>query len=191
MMGGLEKITGAIISKAELEASKTIEKAQKQAEEILNKAKLEAENKIKNEQMLLNEECERILQMGKAGDRQEIRQIALASKSKVIFEIIEEAKNKIKNLGIREYTTVLERLIEKFAEEKKGEILFSETDKKAAEVIKALLKEKNLELSGETASCDRGFVIRYGKIEINCSIDSVFEEKYSELTDLVNSVITE
>ena len=187
-MGGLGKITDAIVSKAELEAEEIIKKATDTANEIIQSAKTEMEEKSKVAEEKIREAVEKIMLMGASGDRQEERQIMLASKSNTISQIIDEAGNKMKSMG----KDVLLKLIKMYSEGKEGEILFSAKDKELVDgEVKKLLEEEKLKMSEELCAFESGFVIKYGKIEINCSTDSIFEEKYSELTDIVNSCITE
>lgn len=192
-MGGLEKITGHIIDNAKAEADEIIKKAEAQAAEIRKSSCDEREKRKAAAEEKIKAECEKHLQMSSGKDRQEQRQILLAARSKAIEDIIAEAKERIKNAGREEYLPMLKRLLESAVTDKSGEIIFSKHDKEMLDddfiaefknISKGLLK-----ISDETADTDCGFVLRYGKIEINCSVDSIFEDRYNELTDLVNSCI--
>ena len=46
-----------------------------------------------------------------------------------------------------------------------------------------------LEFSGEVRNIDGGFILVYGGIEENCSIDAVFAEKRDELLDQVRKIL--
>lgn len=192
-MGGLEKITDSILEKAKAEAALIIEKAEEEAESVKKAGEEEREKRKAEADERINEECERILRMGRGNDVREERQILLAAKSKAIKEIIEEAKDKMKNAERDRYLEILKKLLENSVSGKEGEIIFSERDKKLIddgfiEECKQISSGK-LTISNEVCNIDSGFIIRYGKIEINCSIDSIFEDKYNELTDLVNACI--
>ena len=58
------------------------------------------------------------------------------------------------------------------------------------EEIKSLAQKKGgvLEISGETRNIDGGFILIYGGIEENCSIDAMFAEKRDELLDQVRKI---
>ena len=45
-----------------------------------------------------------------------------------------------------------------------------------------------LEISKDTVNIDGGFILKYGNIEINSSIDALFEENKDELIDVVNKM---
>ena len=77
-----------------------------------------------------------------------------------------------------------------------GEILFSEKDKKRmpkdfTSRLNSASDGGKITLSQETAGIENGFIVRCGKIEINCTIDSILEEKDSELRDRLNQYLSE
>ena len=59
------------------------------------------------------------------------------------------------------------------------------------EEIKSLAQKKGgvLEISGETRNIDGGFILIYGGIEENCSIDAMFAGKRDELLDQVRKIL--
>jgi len=187
-MGGLEKILKDITDAAELEASKISEAASLEVAEIkiqCEKDKLDLAEELKKE---TQEECMRISGMIEAAANAEARQIILAAKSKAIEEIIEYLKEDIKKSD--EYFDLLLKLVKKYSEEDEGVMYLNQTDlsrKPAdfAEKIKEYAKG-SLTLSEEATDIDAGFIIKYGKIEINCSINSIFEEKKNRLFDIIN-----
>ena len=193
-MGGLEKITEHIINNAKIKADETINEAKRKACEI--KKLSDDENKkltFENDEKI-KAECEKIMQMAASSDRQNERQAILDVKNDVIKSIIKEAEEKIAQMEKQEYLEFLKTILKNSQTGEKGEILFSPADKKLLddEFIQDLKKisDGDLEISGEIASVEKGFVIRYGKTEQNCSIRGIIEDKYNELTDLVNSCIS-
>ena len=192
-MGGLEKITEHIIENAKAEADVIIKNAEAQTDEIKRNASVERAKRKALFEEKINAECEKYLQMSSGQDKQEQRQILLSSRSQAIESIISEAKQRIKNAGKEEYISMFKKLLKNAVTEKSGEILFSKHDKEMidAETIGEIdtISKGLLKISHELAEADCGFILRYGKIEINCSVDSIFEDRYNELTDLVNSCI--
>ena len=192
-MGGLEKITEHIINNAKNTADEIINEAKRKADEIKkayddekNKLTLEINEKIKAE-------CDKIMQMSESLDRQNEKQAMLETRNSVIKSIINESEEKIISMDKTEYLELLKTILKNSQTGEKGEILFSLKDKKLvdddfiAECKK--ISGNALEVSEETAPIDKGFIIRYGKTEQNCSIKGIIEDKYNELTDLVNSCI--
>ncbi len=193
-MSGLEKITEHIISKANKKAFENTEKAKKEADTISQNAKAEAEKMREELQKRITADCEKIMQMSDAGDKQTKRQILLKAKSDIIKSIIEDAKNTVKTMDTEKYTEIIKTILKNSVTDKCGEILFSAKDKKIVDddFLKYVKEISNnqLTVSEEAADIDSGFIIRYGKIEQNCSVDSIFEDKYNMLSDLVNEYLS-
>ena len=89
-----------------------------------------------------------------------------------------------------------ENSIAKSTQPEKGEILFNEKDlgslpedfeKKINEV--ATRNGGTLSISKDVAPITGGFILRYGNIEINSSIDAIFEENKEVLTDTVKGIL--
>ena len=187
-MGGLEKILKDIADSAELEASKILEVSNREVAEIkiqCEKDKLALAEDLKKE---TQDECMKLSGMIEAAANAEARQIILAAKSKAIAETIEFLKEDIKKSD--EYFDLLLTLIKNYSETDDGVLYLNQNDlsrlpadfaEKAQESAKG-----NLTISAETVDLDAGFIIKYGKIEINCSIDSIFEEKKNRLSDIIN-----
>ena len=184
-MGGLEKILKDIADSAELEASKILEASNREVAEIriqCEKDKLALAEDLKKE---TQEECMKVSGMIEAAAEDAARQIILAAKSKAIAEIIEYLKEDIKKSD--EYFDLLLTLVKNHSEADDGVMYFNKNDlsrlpadfaEKAQECAKG-----NLTIATETVDLDAGFIIKYGKIEINCSIDSIFEEKKNRLSN--------
>ena len=193
-MGGLEKITEHIINNAKIKADEIINEAKRKACEI--KKLSDDENKkltFENDEKI-KAECEKIMQMAASADRQNERQARLDAKNSVIKSIIKETEEKIAQMDKQEYLEFLKTILKNSQTGEKGEILFSPADKKLLD--DAFISEckkisgETLEIADETAAVEKGFIIRYGKTEQNCSIRGIIEDKYNELTDLVNSCIS-
>ncbi len=193
-MGGLEKITEHIINNAQKSADEIIRNANQKAEEIKKSVGEEVKRLTLENDLKIKAECEKINQMADSESRQNERQSVLDTKNRVIKEIIKSAEEKIINMQKNEYAEFIKTILKNSITGEKGEILFAKADKNLVDedFIADCNKITNgmLEFSNETAPIEKGFIIRYGKTEQNCSINGIIEDKYNELTDLVNSCIT-
>lgn len=187
-MGGLEKITEHILNKAKAQADEIISAAEKKACEIKADTEKTADKMKSEHDILIKNECDRILQMAQSASRQSKRQAILKAKSDVISQIINDAKNSIKNMDKKEYVEMLKTILNNTSVDSEGEIIFSKEDRPLI-TNDFIADKKGLKISDEYANIDAGFIIRYGKIEQNCSIDSIFEEKYNLLSDKVNEFL--
>ena len=193
-MSGLDNITSHILENAKSEAQVILNDAKEKASEINSEYSIKAQ-KIKDEfKLRIQNETDRIAQMGDASDRQVRREIILNTRNELIDEIINESVNKIKNMPDEEYKNILLTILKNSQTGAEGEILFSKRDKRFADSEFCAkcdeITNSKLKISDETANIESGFIIRYGKIEQNCSIDAIFEEKHNIFTDLVNNNLT-
>ncbi len=194
-MSGLDKIVAAIIEEAKAQADKIIEEAKLQAAEILEKGRAEGERFKRQFEETTEQECSKIIEQAKSLSRQERRRALLGARVQVINEIMAEAKTKIESLPDKEYFDFLLRLFEKNAQPLDGVIRFAPDDFERVpdgflERCKQVYPDYNFRLTGDMESIGRGFVIDYGEILLDCSIDSVFESEKQMLTDKVNEVLT-
>ena len=190
-MGGLEKITEHIINNAQKSADEIIKNANQKAEEIKKSFGEEVKRLALENDLKINAECEKISQMADSEIRQNERQSVLDTKNRVIKEIIKSAEEKIINMQKDEYAEFIKTILKNSITGEKGEILFAKADKNL--INEDFIADCNKITNGlldETAPIEKGFIIRYGKTEQNCSIKGIVEDKYNELTDLVNSCIT-
>lgn len=111
-------------------------------------------------------------------------------------KVIADACDRVKNLDEEKYFGILKNMAEKYLLPREGEICFSKKDLERMpagfrEEIKSLAQKKGgvLEISGETRNIDGGFILIYGGIEENCSIDAMFAEKRDELLDQVRKIL--
>ncbi len=193
-MGGLEKITEHIINNAKKTADEIINEAMGKADEIRKITDEENKRLTLENNEKIKAKCDEIKQMAESADRQNERQEMLDTRNSVIKNIINESEEKIISMEKAEYLDFLKTILKNSQTGEKGEILFSAVDKKIVndDFIAECKKITNgvLEFSDETAPIEKGFIIRYGKTEQNCSIKGIIEDKYNELTDLVNSCIS-
>ena len=206
-MADLSTITDYIVKKAEEEAENIIKNADEKFDALMKQAATSAQdeyNKIINDAQL---EAARILSVAQSKADKKLAQNVLKLKIRSIDEIIEKAKQKIYDMGDDAYNLFIEKLITKYAEEfksegslkdkiadklnpsNKGQIIFNERDRERIKLSSEIMKKYNLSLCDETEDLDGGFIIRYGKIEQNCSISAIFRDKYENLTDYISSVL--
>lgn len=189
-MTGLEKIIKSISDEAEAEACKIIEDANNKASELLEKSKADSDNHAAALIKEAENKAKIILEKAMSAAMVEKKKMILLEKQNHIKNLIDEAKNSIINLPDTRYFEVIFKMIEKSVSEGEGEIVFSERDKKRLpKDFSEKLKKLSLKISEETRPFSGGFVLVYGGIEENCSLDVLFESKYDDLCDSVNKLL--
>jgi V/A-type H+/Na+-transporting ATPase subunit E len=198
-MTGLEKILKAIEEEAKSSADAYLAQAKQEADEITEAARKEAEKKCAEIAAKSETDIKAVLSRAESAAALQEKKIILEAKQQMINEVITSARNSLTNLSDSEYVEVILRMVQKYADQKPGQILFSAADRMrlpgdfTASLAKALTGKSgaSLTISNETANINGGFVLKYGEVEENCSFDALFSAAKEELQDKVNSVLFE
>lgn len=195
-MTGLDKMKSQILDEAKAAAEGKIAEAKAQAEETIRNAKEDAAkqtesilHKSKNDVSNYQERLESSIDLQK-------RTKILAAKQEVIAEVLEKARAKVEAMEAGEYFSMLLKMVEKYALAQDGEICLCAADLARlpegfeAEVFR-IAKEKggSLKLSGEGKQIKNGFILVYGGVEENCTINAMFDAKKDELSDIVHRLV--
>lgn len=192
-MANIDKITDEILEEARKTAEAKLEEAKAQASEIIKNAEEEC-RKLK-EEMAQKDEKDRktVSERAKASAQMKKRQMILNAKQELITEILNKAYQRIFDMDDAAYFGLIEKMLQKFCLARTGEICFSEKDRKRMpdgfeQVVERVAKEKggNLTISKESRNIDGGFVLVYGGIEENCSIQALFHSEREYLADKVH-----
>lgn len=196
-MTGLEKILKSIEADASKNAEAVIAQAKSEANDITLAAKKDTEKKCAEiaakSELDVKAVCSRA---ESAADLME-KKIILDAKQQIINNIIYNARISLANLPDSEYVEVLIRMVNKYAHNKAGKIIFSMADKKRlpkdfSATLQKILSVKegaSLTVSEDVANLDGGFLLVYGNIEENCSFDALFSASKEDLQDKVNAFL--
>lgn len=187
-MTGLNVITDAILEKAEKEANKILENAKKAFDESIEEARLSA--KKDEDSMILDaqEKAENIMRAAKSAAEQKLSLMMLKKKSEIIKTTRALAEKKIYEMDRNSYAKLLGSLLDKYAKENAGgEIVFSKTDiEDMPKLLSDKIKAAGLEISAVPGEFSGGFILKYGKIEENCTISAIFDDNSEKITDFLN-----
>jgi len=198
-MTGLDKILKTIEEQAEERAREMIAQANKVANDILAAAQLEAEKKCSQIAEKSAIEVQAAINRAESAAALQEKKILLEAKQQVIGTIIMKARTSLANLPEDEFVENLLTMIQKYAHNKQGIILFSAVDKKRLpkdfnDRVKTALSKKpeaSLTVAEEVVKIDGGFLLKYGDIEENCSFEALFSAAKENLQDKVNSLLFE
>ena len=208
-MIGLSKITDKILAEAREDARAAAEAAEVRAREIRADAALRAEALKKEIDTDAKHQAEEIVARAHADEEVIRRAAALEARADMVDEVFATAKKEILNLSSEEYLEFLFGLFMKayrseIEETEKNRALYGEedapeqsgceillNDRDRTRVGDALMARINTEfrkaglgeapvLSSEVASIDGGLILRFGSIEINCSVRALFGALRSE-----------
>lgn len=195
-MTGLEKLVKHIEDDADSAAQAVIAQAKGKADEIAAAAKEEGEKK--SAEILKQSERDVQACLSRAESTASIweKRSLLDDKQKMIEDVLETAKNRLKQLPDSEYFDIIVKMIKKYALPQPGQILFSAADKTKLpphfedRIQSALSAESTkLTISEQTRELDGGFVLVYGDIEVDCSFDALFSAARESLQDKVSALL--
>ena len=195
-MAGVDNIVKEILQEAQSKADALVNEAKANAEEILKEAAAADEKMAQDCEQEARRTVSDLAERAKSQSSLQKRQSLLQAKQDIIDEVIQKAYDKLSTQDGNAYFAMAEKLIQKAVRPGKGEICFNEADLKR---IPADFEERirkiaagcgsELSISEVPAKIRSGFILSYGGIEENCSLDAIFSEKRESLRDLVNATL--
>lgn len=182
-MISVEKIKNKILEDANSKALAIEEQAKREAKDILADAAKTAESKsaqiLKSAENESAEVYRRLISIGGLEGRKEI----LRAKQEVVDNAFKVAMNKVVNLPDAQYQELLEAMIVDAASDSNGEILISKKDAGRIDSrftdnvnkrLRSVGKTGALTVSKDKINTVGGFVLRYGEMEINSTLEILF-----------------
>ena len=195
-MTGLEKIVDQILAEANQEAQTILSDAEAEAKNIRTEADAQAEKSVQAIQKKAETDAKTLEQRMHSANDLYRRTQTLAAKQAVIAKVIDMAYDRVCSMDAAAYFGMLEKWIEKYALAQSGEIYFSDTDLKAMpkgfeEKIQAAAKSAGgtLKLSATGKDIKNGFILVYGGIEENCTVQAIFDARREQMQDTVHAIL--
>lgn len=197
-MNGIEKITERILADAQLEVDETLSKAQAEATKIRTYYETQA-NKERDEIVRRGAERAKEREGNLAGAAQlEARKDTLAAKQKMLDQAFAKAASKMAEISGADYVNLLASLAANAAFSGNERIVLSDEDrgkygeavvKAANERLSKAGKPANLSLSDDTRATGGGLLLSDGKIETNCTFETLLRLVRSEISGEVAAVL--
>lgn len=189
-MTGLEKIIDEIKLEAKKASDEVIAKTQSEVDEILAHASKEREEKYAVQQQEAKQEVELLENRGLAAANLLKKKMLLQAKQQILQEMIEGAKQSILDLPEKDYFELLLHMVERYALSQESTILLSQRDlERVPDTFAKALKEQNITISSQTRNIDGGFILVYGEVEENCSLEALFAASKEILQDKISALI--
>lgn len=194
-MAGLDKIIEDIRSESAEAVAAITGKAQQERDEALAAAQKEADAKTERILARAKEQADDLIARADSAAMLKRRRLLLQTKQELIAETIGKAKEAILALPAEEYFALLLELVKKNALPKEGELCLSKADFDrlpkdfAQKLVEVLPEGAKLTLSKEDANIDGGFLLKYGGIEQNLSLQEIFEEKKDSMQDAAGKIL--
>lgn len=197
-MSGTDKILRHIADQARQEAAGIMDKAKEEADLLEERARGEREEIL----AAARQQGEAIL--AEARERAQVtaatkkRRTLLAARGALVKEALDKAWESILAMPDAEYFDFLYTQLDKQNLAREGVLLLNAKDlaRRPADFEKkigaAAEKQKGkLSLSEKAAEIEGGFILSYGGIEENCSLEALFESEADVLKDAVRAVLFE
>lgn len=195
-MAGLDKIIGEISSTSDSLVQDLLRKAEEQAAAIREDAEKEAANATAK---IFRESDARLADVGsraKSAAALAKRQLLLQKKQDLISEFTMKAKQKFAELPDNAYFEAIEKLIQKNALPRAGEVIFCKKDLDRLPIDFAIrvqrvadMKGGKLGISKDSRDMNGGFVLLYEGMELNCSLDALFDTNKEMLQDKIQAML--
>ncbi len=177
MMNGIEKLTQQISADAQAEVDKILAEAQEKADTIAADYAKQVEAFAADAQAKAADAArqreERLVSMADLAARKDL----LAVKQEMLDKAFERALEKLCELGDKEYTELLTKLVVQCA---KGDeqLIFSQKDrtrvgKAVATAANEALGNGKLTLSEQTRPIRGGVIVSDGDVEVNCAFETL------------------
>lgn len=192
-MSDLNAITNAVLENARTEKKQLIQEARTKGKKFVDKAKADAEKEIMDIEVQTEKEVRVIEENSRTEARRRLAMDFQQKKAELIEKLIKKAENHIYEMSGLEYNTFMTELLNKNAhKEKEGIIAFCEKDRlRINSELFSAIKKKGLEISDFSENIKGGFILKYGRIEENCSIEAILRDKRETIVDFLNKTLFE
>jgi len=181
-MNGAEKIKERIISDARERAGKILEDARVEARNIIKAAEKQAFQRVSIMTEKAKEEAGLYKERFRAAGEMEARKRILKVRQETIDEAFSTAVSRIADLPDDKYGQFIEDILLNVVIDGEGALVLNNRDKqrlgqkfvgKINEKLKKSGRKAELKLSDEVLDSCGGFIVRYGEMEINCTLEVI------------------
>ncbi|NLE24820.1 MAG: hypothetical protein GX625_05670 [Clostridiaceae bacterium] len=197
-MNGAEKIKNRILTDARSLHDKILDEANAQAKSIIAEAEKEAFQKTTLITEKAKEEAALIKQRYQAAESMEDRKNILKVRQECINEAFDVALKNLSDMPEDKYKLFIEGIILNTIKNEDGIIVFNERDKKRLgegfiSEINGKLKAKGLSaalsLAKDSLNTSGGFILRYGDLEINCTLEIILNMQRPNMESEVAKIL--
>ena len=197
-MNGIEKIIAHIKSESDAECDGIMRSASEECERIHAGYATMEQDEYKRLVDIGAQEAESRLERLNSLAMLESKKHVLMTQQEMVSMAFESAAKRLIGLPENEYAELLVRLILSATMTGAETVVLSASDKArigdrilgaANAALRDAGKNASLTLSEKTADIRGGFILSGGDIEVNCSIDSLLEERRNELSPAVASAL--
>lgn len=184
-MNGIEKITQRIETDTQAEIDRILGDARAEANGIADRYQAQADNEaaelaVKNKKAAAERE-ERLVSTA----QMEARKVGLTAKQEMVEKAYDLALEKLCSMPDEQYVKAVADLLVQAAPNGRGAVIFAPAEKErigeaAVRAANERLDGGKLTLTEETRPLKGGFILSDGKVEVNCSFDTLVRLQKTE-----------
>lgn len=194
-MTGLEKIVGKIAADSAEECVKILTEASRGAEQIVLDARNDARKRAAEIVGEAQKKADRRVAVAKSSAETITRTRYLSVRNAVVNDIISASYEELLKLGDKEYFELLFKLVKKNVETGECKLRLNARDLERLpgdfeeKINDSVFETAAVQVSGEPAEIENGFILDYGDFQVNCTLRSVFDENMDSLKDLLSETL--
>ena len=173
-MSGLEKITARLTSDTEAECVTLIETAEEKAASRIAAAQKDGNRQIEEAAFEAHKKAAAVVQRAESQVRSEARAASLQAKVELIDGVLDAAKESLHSLSPDNYFHTLASLAKSNKQPGTGEMRLSKADLTRMPTWFIDEVGERVRVSPVPAEIKDGFILRYGDVEMNCTLDALF-----------------
>lgn len=195
-MSGLDKIAETIVWEAQEKANEIKIEAQEKVQSIEAEAAKDNEALKRDLAEDIERQADAVIERYASDARQERRRVLLKTRSDAIEDVIADAKERIVNMPEYEYFDMMRGLCVRNARPGEGVLHFAQADNDRLpgdflQRCNSEITDGSVVLGEPVINLAHGFLIAYGKVVQNCSLESIFEINKNQIWDAVNACLNE
>lgn len=184
-MNGIERITARLDADTQAEIDRIRENAKAEAEKVAQGYRTQMESETaelrERSRRAAAEREERLV----SAAQMEARKTALAARQEMVDKAYALALEKLCSLPEEQYIQTVAALLVQAAPDGKGEVIFSKEQRErvgtaAVALANSRLGSGTLTVSAQTRPLKGGFILSNGRVEVNCSFDTLVRLQRAE-----------
>lgn len=192
-MSGLDKIIQDIKAQTDAKIDELMTAAREKADAVIAKAQEDSDKTVKEAQTKAERESAQVVERAHSSAQLKQQKMILSKKQELIEQVMGKAKETILSQSDSDYFEMIKKMVSRFKLPEPGVISFAKKDlDRLPSSLQESIKEAvgtDVEVSDKPADIDGGFVLSYGGIEENCSIDAIFRSEREGLQDCISDIL--
>ena len=194
-MTGLDKIIEKILLQSQENCNAILNDASAQVKKIIAEAREKANKESSEIIARANAEAKKIEAVAKSSAESITRNRYLEIRNAILNDIISAAYLEIEKFSDEEYFAMLKRLCIKNVLEGECEMHLNGydigrlPDDFEMSINSEIYEKGAVHICVTPADIDKGFILVYGDVEINCTLKAVFDENMDRLKDMLSTAL--